>query len=481
MADGKKYTFPEKGIEKEQLFRQMDEYRQRDLKWQEGRSFCLIYYPGKEKSEMIREAYNMFFTENALNPISFPSLKRFESEVVSMIGDLMHGDENITGSMTGGGTESILMAVKSAREYFLKNRKKPGTPEVILPASAHPAFQKACHYFGLKAVVVPVKEDFRAEVKDISEAITRNTALIVASAPSYPQGVIDPVEEISELARKKNILCHVDCCIGGFMLPFIKRLGYPVPAFDFALPGVTSLSVDIHKYGYSAKGASVILYKNPEIRRHQFFVYTGWSGGIYGSSAISGSRAGGSIAAAWAAIRGIGENGYVDLAKTTMETTERLKEGISRISELRLMGKPEMSIIAFTSDKVNMYEVADELNLKGWHFERLQKPTGIHLTVSQIHAGVTDEFLADLKEATEAAKKLNINKITSNIQVAVAKRFIKILPAGLLAKLQAQFSGNSAFSSDRTAPMYGMMGAITRTEDLDEIVLDILDKLHRPE
>lgn len=481
MAEGRKYRFPEDALEKEELFRQMEAYKERDLNWQQGKSFCLIYYPGKEKAEMIRKAYNMFFTENALNPISFPSLKNFESEVVSMTADLMNGDEKVAGSMTGGGTESILMAVKSAREYFKKVRKKTGIPEVILPATAHPAFQKACHYFGLKAVAVPVGNDFKADVQAMSAAITRNTALIVASAPSYPQGLIDPIEEISEVARKQKILCHVDSCIGGFMLPFIKKLGYPVPAFDFALPGVTSMSVDIHKYGYSAKGASVILYRNAEIRKHQFFVYTSWSGGIYGSSAISGSRPGGSIAAAWAAIKGIGEKGYLDLAKGTMDTTDRLKEGIARIRELRLMGKPEMSIIAFTSDSVNIYEIADELNLKGWHFERLQKPAGIHLTVSQIHGDVADAFLADLKQAVEDAKQINLNKVKSNIQIAVAKRLIKLLPAGILTKLQAQFSGSSALTSDRTAPMYGMMGAISRTEDLDEIVLDILDKIHRAE
>jgi len=480
MNKSNRIGFPREGMSKDQLFKSMEARRSGDLKWQDGKSFCLIYYPGKEKSEMVKEAYNMFFTENALNPISFPSLKQFETEVINMVSDLLNGKEEVTGCMTSGGTESIILTVSNAREYAQKILSIK-QPEIILPVTGHPSFVKACHYLGIKPVHVPVRKDYRADMKAVKKAINKNTVMLVCSAPSYPHGVIDPVAEFSELALKNKLLLHVDACIGGFMLPFARKLGYPIPDFDFSLEGVTSMSVDIHKYGYSAKGASVVLYKNAELRKHQFFVYTQWPGGVYGSPTILGSRPGGAIAAAWAAIKGIGEKGYLDMAKTTLETTGKIKKAIEAIPELEIMGKPDMSIIAFkpSSDQFNIYELADELNIKGWNFERIQLPAGIHLTINQIHSKkVADAFLKDLRSSIEKVKKFSFSKLSTSIQVSTVKRLVKILPEGVLSKLQSQFTGSSAINSDRTAAMYGMMGVLQGTGDLDDIVVDLLDKIY---
>ena len=299
-----------------------------DLNWKEGRNFSYVYYAGDEILNTVKEAYQLFFSENALNPSAFPSLQKMEVDVIEMVGDLLNGDDLVAGSMTSGGTESILMAVKSAREWA----KKSGisNPEIIVPATAHPAFHKACYYFDMEIKVAKVGDDFRAIPTEIARCINNNTVMLVASAPSYPQGVVDPVEAIASLAKEKKLLCHVDACVGGFMLPFLKKLNFPIPGFDFSVDGVTSISADIHKYGYAAKGASVILYKNPELRKCQFYSYTHWSGGIYGSPSMAGTRPGGSIAAAWAALKYIGMEGYCKKAKICIGTTQKLKKRLRR-------------------------------------------------------------------------------------------------------------------------------------------------------
>jgi glutamate/tyrosine decarboxylase-like PLP-dependent enzyme len=470
-------TIPQQAVPKDVLMAQLKEDKAHNLKWEEGKSFCLIYYPGNEYSSMIKEAYNLYFTENALNPMSFPSLRKYESDIVSMVTDLMNGDDKARGSFTSGGTESILLAVKTARDYYRIHHPDILNPEIILPVTAHPAFAKACHYFNVKPILVEVNLNYEAEVALIESKITASTIMLVASTPSYPQGVMDPIEAIAELALKHQLLFHVDACIGGFVLPFLEKLNYPVPPFDFRLKGVSSMSVDLHKFGYAAKGASVILYRNKELRKAQYFVSTSWPGGMYGSAGMSGSRPGGAISAAYAALIGIGKEGYLSMAAESMKLTQVIRTEIEAIPELRIMGNPVMTIIAFTSDVLDIYELADELNVEGWHFERLQNPPGIHLTIHQIHTRSVISFLDDLKRCVIKARKSKVNRLAKNIKIAAVKRLIKILPQGSLAKIQAQFSGK-AVSNVRTAPMYGMMGALKGTEDLDTIILDILDKLY---
>ena len=250
------------------------------------------------------------------------------------------------------------MAVKTARDWAKTHKPEIKLEIIIYPS---PSCTKASNYLGVNFIVVPVK-NFVANPEATAEAITENTILLVGSAPSYPHGLIDPISKIAELAHRHNILCHVDSCIGGFMLPFVKQLGFPTIDFDFNVKGVTSISADMHKYGYAPKGASIVLYKNPELRKFQFSVYTNWSGGVYGSPTILGTRPGGSIAGAWAALKGIGKEGYMQMANETMLATKQLIDGINEIAELEIIGHPEMSIVSFQSSTVNVYQLADELN-----------------------------------------------------------------------------------------------------------------------
>mgnify|MGYP001000221556 CR=1 FL=1 len=289
---------PENGQDQAALLEQMRSYGQEDADWRGGKTWSLVYSLGEEHTNFLKQAHGLFFSENALNPLAFKSLKRFESEVVRMAATMLHGDKDVVGTMTAGGTESCLLAVKTYRDLARAKRPWLRKPEMIVPESIHMAFEKGAHYFGVKPVRVPVDEHYRVDLDVVRKRINRNTALIIGSAPSYPFGVIDPIEGLGKIAQEKGIPLHVDGCLGGFMLPFVERLGNKVPPFDFRVPGVTSMAADVHKYGYSAKGASVILYRSMEYLKHQFFVYTDWSGGIFISPALLGTRCGGPIAEA---------------------------------------------------------------------------------------------------------------------------------------------------------------------------------------
>jgi len=455
--------------------------REHDARWRKGKTWSLVFHGGNDVIELLEEAYALFLSENALNPMAFPSLKRFEAEVVSMTAALLGGDEDTVGNMTSGGTESILMAVKTARDWARSARPEVKAPEMILPATAHPAFEKAAHYFGVKSVRTAVGPDFRADVAAAEAAMTANTILIVGSAPSYPQGMVDPIVDLANLARQHGLLCHVDACVGGFMLPFVHRLGYPVPPFDLAVPGVTSLSADLHKYGYAAKGASVILYRDSELRRHQFFVHTAWSGGIYASPTMTGTRPGGAIAAAWAIMNYLGQEGYQELAATVMDTCRRLKEGIERLEGVHVLGDPPMSLLALASDELNIFEIGDALAQRGWHLDRQQGPESLHLTVTYAHAAVADQFLHDLAEAVQEVRQFSLSKMANTVQVGAVQAAVRWLPEGLVSRLTRWASGLMGLGQgrlpQRSAAMYGMMASLPNQGDLNEIVLDLLDQL----
>ena len=471
--------FPQKAMGRTDLLAKMESYREKDTHWQTGRAFCLVYHPGDERADLIKEAYNLFFSENALNPSAFPSLRKFESEVVAMCCDLFNGGENAAGCLTSGGTESILLTINTAREWARKNHPEIKVPEVVIPESAHPAFQKAFHYFDIKFVPVPVGPDYRVDIEKVKAALSPNTILLVGSAPSYPHGVMDPITELAQIALEKGILFHVDACIGGFMLPFAEKLGYKIPPFDFRLPGVTSISADLHKYAYAAKGASVIIYKDAELRKFQFYAYTKWSGGIYASTTMLGTRPGGAIAAAWAALMSIGEEGYLVMAKSTLEATEKIKNFIRNHVDLKLVAEPDMTLVAFTAEKLDIYTIGDELNLRGWHFDRQQKPPCLHLTISQVHAGVVDEFLIDLDDSVKKLKGFNLDKYAAKVQLSAFKSLRRLLPAGVMNRLQAAFSSKSSavVENKRSAAMYGMMGVLSGTGELKDMVIDMLDRM----
>ncbi len=461
----------------------MEELRRGDVQWKKGRAFSLVFHPGDEIADFAKQAYLAYISENALNPSAFPSLKRMETEVVSMTADLLGGDAKTAGNMTSGGTESILMAVKTAREWAAANRPKVSRPEMVLPVTAHPAFEKAAHYFGVTPVHVPVGSDFRADVKATTKAVNDRTVLIVASAPSYPQGVVDPVSELARLASSREILCHVDSCIGGFMLPFVRDLGYHVPDFDLSVPGVTSLSVDLHKYGYTPKGASVVLYRDAALRRFQYFAYTDWPGGIYASPTMTGTRPGGAIAASWALLHRLGYGGYRDIAAKVMDTTKRLRAGIERIEGLEILGEPHMSIMAIGSKTYDIYEVGDHMTARGWHLDRQQFPACLHLTVNQAHIDSADEFLADLRAAVRAAARQPVDRIIDRTKYAIIGTAARLLPKRLLSKItsvaSSRFGLGDGALPQRTAAMYGMMAALPNRGDLNEVVIDALDAMTR--
>ncbi len=413
-----KVVLPQEGHSVEDVLKQMDESRNDDINWREGKVWSLVYHANDEHTEMLKKAYTMFFSKNALSPIAFPSLKKFETEVVSMGIDLFNGNKRCCGSMTSGGTESILMAIKTYRDWAKEKFPNIKNPEMILPNSAHPAFEKGADYFKVKSVRIPVdKNNYRANVKAIENAINDNTILLVGSACDFPRGVVDPITELGIIAKDHDLGLHVDGCLGGFMLPFVKKLGYEVPDFDFSVPGVTSISADVHKYGYGAKGASLILYRKERIWKHQFSVYTDWSGGIYISPSMRGTRPGGAIAAAWAAMKHLGMDGYLKLAKKVMDTSKKLIEGINQIPELYIIGNPVMSVFSFTSNKFDVYHLGDILDKKDWHLDRIQFPNALHMMVNPHHEEITDIFLKDLRES--ANEVLNNPKETSSGDAAI--------------------------------------------------------------
>ncbi len=465
---------------KQAVLATMKAAREHDVHWREGRVFSLVFNAGDEVSDMLKAAYDLYFSENGLNPTAFPSLKKFETEVVSMVASLLHGDDDVVGNMTTGGTESLLMAVKTARDYA-RAARQISQPEIVLPLTAHPAFEKAAEYFGVKLVHVPVREDYRADAVAMEAAITPNTIMLVGSAPSYPQGVVDPIRDLAPVAVRHNLLLHVDACVGGMMLPFVRKLGYPIPDFDFAIPGVTSISADLHKYGYAAKGASVILYRNSALRRHMFFSYINWSGGVYVSPTMTGTRPGGPIAAAWAIMNFLGEEGYLKLANVVMQAAKKIREGVAALPDVRILSNPDMSVLALVSDKYDVYQIGDELTARGWHLDRQQFPPSLHMTIVPAHALVVDQFLHDLKDAIAAVKKPSVRKVTNKVMVSAANRLVKALPEEWASKLTAKSGSLLGASGDglpqRSAAMYGLIGTLPNRGDLNELVIDLLDQL----
>ncbi len=397
--------FPDTGLSDTELSRLMDDYRSQDGDWRSGRTWSLVFFAGEDVYEIAKRAYLTFFSENALNPATFPSLRRMEAEVVAMGADLF-GDPDAVGNMTSGGTESLLLALKTARDWA-SDKRGVTDPEVVLPITAHPALLKGAHYFGVRPRITPVRENFEADVDAIKDAINDNTVLVVASAPQYPQGVVDPIEDIAAVAAERGVPMHVDACLGGYFLPWLKELGFDIPRFDLSVDGVWSLSADLHKYGYAAKGASTVFYKDPSYRKYQFFAYAGWSGGLYGSPSILGTRPGGAIAAAWAVMRYLGRQGYIKLAREVMDTTERLMQSVRAVEELEILGNPAMCVFAFGSKdpEFDVVSLGARMHDRGWRLDRQQLPDSLHMMVTPAHVSVVDQFAADLAEAAEEARR----------------------------------------------------------------------------
>ena len=401
---------PDKGLGREEILTRMEEYGADDLATHGGRTWAYVYDSGlKEVEDLAREAYLRFLSPNGLDPTVFPSLVRLERDLIGLAAAHLQGGETAVGSFTSGGTESCLLAVKTARDWARLHRPEIQEPEMILPVTAHAAFHKAAAYFGVGKVLVEVDpETFKADPAAIKAAIGPRTILLVGSAASYAHGVIDPIQEMGRLALEKGLLFHVDGCVGAWLLPFFRRLGAEVPDFDFSVPGVTSISMDFHKYAYCPKGASMIMYRNKELRKPQLFACAEWTGYTVINPTILSSKTGGPLAAAWATINAIGDQGYLEIARRTMSATEKVIKGLGSIPELKVLGRPEFCLVAFTSDTISVFELIDEMKDRAWYVQPQLSFSGsqenIHLSVSAVSLERVEGMLADLKAGVARIK-----------------------------------------------------------------------------
>jgi sphinganine-1-phosphate aldolase len=378
-----------------------------DVDWRHGRAFSLAYHAGEDILAVATDAYARFLTENALNTGAFPSLRALQADVVDIVSSWLHGGDAAAGFMTSGGTESILLAVLAARERG-RTEHGVGQPNMVLPASAHAAFEKAAHYFGVESRRMPVADDWRADPVAMAAALDDASVLVVASAPQYPQGVVDPVAAVAALAGERGISCHVDACMGGVTLPYLERLGHLVAPFDFRVDGVTSMSVDLHKYAYTAKGASVVLYRTKQLRQYQTFVTENWLGGVYGSSGIQGTKSGGAMAAAWAVLQYVGDDGYLALTASARRAAQALATAIAAVDGLVLRAWPDTTLIAFGAEDpaaLDVFAVADALRGRGWYVDRQGPPPSLHCTVTAGHEAHVDAFVAALQDAVDDVRR----------------------------------------------------------------------------
>jgi len=404
---------PQKGRSYEDILRELRSIGQwEDAPWETGKVSGTYYHAGKDHFAFLNQVYALFSHVNLLQRDTCPSGTKFEAEIVAMTANLLNGPavkqvnaaDEVAGAVTSGGSESIMLPMLVYREKA-KAERGITAPEMVVPSTCHPAFSKGAHYFGIKLIRVPVGPDYLADVEAMGAALTPNTIAIAGSSANYPHGLMDPLERLSELALRAGIGMHVDACYSGFLLPWLERLGYDIPPFDFRLPGVTSISCDTHKWGYGPKGASVVLYRNYGLRHYQYFVMTDWAGGYYGSPTLAGSRSAGISAATWAALVALGEEGYLEIARQIMKAADTIRAGVATIPEIQIIGRPTFCL-AFTSNVVDIYHVNDFLAAKRWRMNVLQGPPGFHLCVTrpQTQPGVAEAFVDELRAAVAYAR-----------------------------------------------------------------------------
>lgn len=395
--------FPETGKNKDDILAHLGALKQHDLDWEAGKVFAYIYDPGKEGMDLVHTAFDMYLTENGLDPTSFPSCMELEKDVMKMVADLLQGGDDARGSFTTGGTESIMLSVKTARDYFRENKPEITAPELLIPETAHPAFFKACQYLDVTPVVAPVDpETYKAIPAEMAARVTENTILMVGSSPSYAHGVVDPIPDMAAIALDKGILFHTDACVGGMYLPFARMLGYDVPEFDLSVPGVTQISADLHKWGYAAKGASTITYKNGDLRRHQIFAWSGWTGYSVVNPTVTSTKSGGPVAGAWAILNYMGAEGYKALVQKCQDASIKIRAAIDEMDGVRVLGEPKMNLFSFTAEDFDIFALSEDMRDRGWfiqpQFGYGPSPANLHLSVGPNNAEKVDEFLADLTD-----------------------------------------------------------------------------------
>uniref|UniRef100_A0A6T8I5R7 sphinganine-1-phosphate aldolase n=1 Tax=Hemiselmis andersenii TaxID=464988 RepID=A0A6T8I5R7_HEMAN len=408
---GERYrSLPKDGMSTESVVKLMREGYARDGEsWSKGQVSGQVYHGGKDVTGLLVDAFSIYAVSNPIHPETFPSVRKMEAEVVQMVCDLFHGGSEACGTTTSGGTESNFMTVKTHRDWALKVRGIT-SPELIKPASAHASFDKACHILGVKCIEVPFDPvTFKVDLKEVKKRLSRNTIMLVGSAPTYPHGVMDDIVALSDMAVQRGCGLHVDCCLGSFVVPFLSEIGYKTPLFDFRLKGVSSISCDTHKYGFAPKGSSIIMYKGKDLRHHQYFVASDWPGGIYATPALAGSRPGALIAGTWAVMMHMGMSGYKQCAKDIMRTATHIINGVEKMEGVRLMGRPDAFVVcvgADDPDKLNIFNVGDAMSERGWRLSLMQFPSCLHFCVTYLAArqDAGPRFLADLEASIHCVR-----------------------------------------------------------------------------
>ncbi|MEW2358112.1 aspartate aminotransferase family protein [Spirillospora sp. NPDC029432] len=453
-------SLPENGRPADELLAELERITAGDLPVRGGQVTAYVYDTGRaEIHDLASRAYLEMLEVNGLDPTAFPSIVALERQVLDAVAGRLGGG---TGIFTSGGTESIMLAVKAARDAAAAGTRggsgdgpgdgSAGRPEIVVPNTAHPAFHKAAHYLGMDVVAVPVDTaTFHADPAAMAAAMTPRTVLVVASAPSYPHGVIDPVADIASIAAEAGVLCHVDACVGGWMLPWLRESGRDVPPFDLSVPGVTSLSCDLHKYGYAPKGASVVLFRDESVRRRAYFASAEWPGYTVINSTVQSSKSAGPLGAAWATMMAIGAQGYRDLASGAMRAAERLIDGVAGIPGLRVLGTPDAPLVAVASDdpELDVFVLADEARARGWFFQPQLSyqgiPANVHFTLTGVSLAGVEALLETLAESAKAARDAGPPDVPAELTEALASLDLDALDdegfAGLLGSVGVGLGG----------------------------------------
>lgn len=470
------------GLPADEVLDELRTLRAGDLPTHGGRTLAYVYDSGLSGvDDLAASAHALASAANGLDPTAFPSLLRMENDVVATVAGRLGGGPSTVGSVTSGGTESCLLAVQAARD----SRPDVARPRMVLADTAHAAFRKAAHYFRVEPVTVPVDPvTFRADPDAMAAAIDSSTVLVVVSAPSYAHGVVDPVRPVAAAAADRGVRCHVDACIGGWLLPHFRRLGVAVPDFDLSVPGVTSLSVDLHKYAYCPKGTSVLLHADAVLRRPQLFASAAWPGYTMLNSTLQSTRSGGPLAAAWAVLRHLGDDGYARLAERTLDAVRALRTGIGEIEGLHVLGDPDASLLAVTcADDLDVFTVADEMTARRWYLQPQfgfgSSPANLHLTVTAANHGAEAELLADLAEAVAAARAAGPVRLAPELVEAIAALDPDSLTADQFAGLLAAAGLDGVAAPKRMAEVNTMLAAASPALR-ERLLVEFLSALYVP-